>query len=214
MSISILSAEELLMTGWSPEAIVRQTMALDHETFGPMPPQVEGTHNQWVRLTQEHPQTVFVLLESQTRIVGYWHFVALRKVEFELAKQGKLAVDDLTAERVARLAPGVFPIYFVAITTSSSLRNHNSLRLLFDSIFQRFERLALQGVYFNEMCASAYTGEGDRLCRRFDMSPIYKGSGGTIYFRQLLPFPRSRIVSRHPLLVRLYNQRLGAPSAL
>ncbi len=214
MSLSKLSAEELLRAGWSPEDIVRQTMALDHETFGPMAPKIEGSLNQWVRLTQEHPQTVFVLLESQTEIVGYWHFVPLPKVEFELVKAGRLAVDELTAERVSHLAPGVFPIYFVAITTTARARNHNSLRLLFDSVFQRFERLALEGIYFNEMCASAYTVEGDRLCRKFDMLPIYAGIEGTIYFRRLFPFPQSRILRRHPLLVRLYGEHLGSRSAV
>jgi hypothetical protein len=209
MSPSLFSAGDLLAAGWSARAIVEQTMALDEETFGSMAPQVEGTDLQWIELTVRNPETVFVLIDSSAKVIGYWHFVLLHNHDFELAKEGRLSVDELTADRVRGVTPGVFPIYFVAITTVGKSRTIAVVRYLFESIVQEFERFALKGVYFDRLCASAYTNEGERLCRSLDMSPIAKGPQGTVYYRSLFPFPRWPILRGHPLLVKLYSECFG-----
>jgi len=197
---------ELQERGWTPEYFVREAMTLDRQTLPRLVRRNEGEFHQWVEVASEIPDTTYILLENDERLVGYWAFVPLFKQEYLALKKGKMSIDQIMADKMPVLHfPGTFYAYFVIITILPKYRYAKAIRMLFESLFDALENLAKSGVFFKEICADAYTVLGKTLCVHLGLKKVKSHPvRGQIYSRTLFPFPTSSLLQQRRKLRRLY----------
>lgn len=194
---------------WDIEEIIHQVIALDYDTVHNLNDYNEGRHDQWLPVVTNHPETICLLVNgSDKKIVGYWHFVSLFEKYFTLAKQGKLYDLEITPDKVSFLGlPGIYHMYFVIISMLPRYRSVSNFRLLLDALCNRLTAFAEQDIFFEEICANAFTDDGISLCETLRMQYICGHEEfGKIYALKLLPIPHDlRFLQCHPKLIELYS---------
>lgn len=171
-TLAFARIDEVLAWGWSGETLLRWLIDLDRQLIrGDMSDALEGTAPQWAPVFMAHPETWVLLVKGPKRIVGYWHFVALRDEPFMRAKACGLLDGEITAETVESIdVPGTYNLYF---TLLGVLPEHPMGRgKLIQSFLESLEALAERGVFFREMCTNAMTTESQTLCDNFGMAHI------------------------------------------
>lgn len=84
--------------------------------------------------------------------------------------------------------------------------------MLFKSFLKLLAELAANGIFFEEVCANAYSKHGAALCRSFGMMTTQAHvSTGDVYARSVYPFPSEDIFKQSPKLIELYTGRFGRP---
>jgi hypothetical protein len=157
---------------WTPTKLVEELVDLDYRLFDDLSPELEGRVDQWLPVYLDHPDTWRVLVTPQRELVGYWHFVPLFDEDFACALDGRLRDAELTADRVRPLAlPGTYPLYFVCVALMPQFRHTKAYTLLINSFFGVVEELARNGIFFDQLCANAYTPSGQGLCKTFGLTP-------------------------------------------
>ena len=192
--------------GWSSADLLRRLIKLDRSLYGPnVSDQLEGTVHQWAPIFAEHPESWALLIAGPKGILGYWHFVALTTEMFERAKTGDLFESEITNDTIDSLEfPGVYNMYISMIGTVPSVR-YARFRLL-ESLYDAIEAMAARGVFFREICADAFTAEGEWACRKQGMKELVAHKGkGTIFSFQLSPWPSRLNSPRYKNLKSLYE---------
>jgi hypothetical protein len=181
---------------------------LDYRTMKGLNETHEGTPAQWLPLYQSHPELWTILVDKPKNIIGYWHFVALFDDDFELAKLGQILDKDITVERIRFLEmPGRYKLYFICISLLPQYRSASGYNVLFNSIFKKLTDLMVQDIYVEEICANAFTPEGQSLCKSIGMQHVCDHiDEGKIFHIKLFPLPNLRILKRFPELVDNYGK--------
>ncbi len=206
----LVEHDEVLRWGWDGSALLRRLIALDRRILGNVLSDArEGTVAQWAPVLMEHPETWVLLVAGSKRIVGYWHFAALRDEHFVRAKAGELMDSEIAIDMVAPLeVPGFYNLYFVLLGVSTEFPRGGAK--LIDAFFDQLESLAARGIFFREVCANAFTKDGKRICEGLGMAPIGPHNDfGTVYALALHPWPQRLKHNRWLNLAAQYGQAFG-----
>jgi len=205
-AVSIATIEDVIDWGWDGVRLLEELVRLDYQTIHGLNEGNEGMPQQWAPVFMEHPDTWRLAVEGPERIVGYWHFVPLFDDDYALASSGHMLDGQITADRVCYLElPGVYKVYFVSICLLPKYRGLRNFRILLDALFDDLAALAERGVYFDEICANAFTGEGRALCRTLGMR--YVGDHqekGEVFTLPLIPVPNLRSLQAYPRFIECY----------
>lgn len=207
-----VTSQEWKELGISDTDIANEMMKLDYEQMDELTEVHEGTMEMLMGKWNKYPETGKIILYNQREPVGYWTFVPLFDEIFEQFKAGKGFDTELTDEIIELIEdPGIYHLYFIGINLKEK-HNHIKVRkLLFSSFLESLEELAKEGVFFEDMCANAFTQRGKAMCHHFDMAKIADHCDkGEIYYRYLYPFPDSGLVHEKQALDRLYASKFGS----
>lgn len=140
---------------------------------------VDGTA-QWVPIFEALPDS-WRLLTVDDAIVGNWHFVPLDPKVYARCRTGDVTDADLRLDHLRSLdLPGVHDMYVAALLLEPAHQDGRTLRLLLDAFCHRLSVLAGREVYFDRVCASAWTAASTVLCRRLGMRPVGRVRGGKV----------------------------------
>ncbi len=169
----IADLDDVTRWQWSQTKLIEELIALDYRLFDDLSPELEGRVEQWLPVYLDHPDTWRLLVTPQRELVGYWHFVPLFDDDFASAMAGRLRDAELTANRVCLFElPGTYPLYFVCIALLPQFRRTKGYTLLIDSFFDVIREFAQGGIFFDRLCANAYTPSGEALCKTFGLVPV------------------------------------------
>ena len=209
--LRVASIDDVLQWQWDGQKLLEELIKLDYETTDELTPAHEGEPEQWGPIFMNHPETWRLLITEPGHIVGYWHIAPLFPKEYELAKKGTLLDSQITVDGVQFFnSSGQYDVYFVQICMHPQYRRPRHLRLLFETIYDVFDRLSAEGIFIREVCANAYTKVGVSFCRSFNLEPSCKHSEhGMIYTAPIAPIAailRDSLAVRFPKLYRRYKQ--------
>jgi hypothetical protein len=171
VDLSVARFNDVLDWGWDGKKLLDELIRLDYATLEQLKDIHEGNTDQWAPVFTDHPDTWRLLIESPEKIAGYWHFVPLFDPEYEQAKLGQLLDGQITTDKVRFFEMrGRYNIYFVSASILPNYRAGSAVSLLFDSLFAHITELARNGVFFEQICANAYTPTGESLCKTFRLS--------------------------------------------
>jgi len=173
------------------EFVVKDLLQMDYDTLGGLNEQHAGLLDQWIPVVDNNPDGMKVVLTSDDKIAGYWHFVALEPEMFARAKAGTMFDNEITCQTMRILGfPGDYLLYFVCISVLTEYRGIKIMRLLFDAFCESLRYLADNGMFVDELCATAFTEAGIAMCKSAKMQ--YQGKHvdhGEIYCQSLRDLP-------------------------
>ena len=211
--IKVWSLRELELSSWNLEKALREWLRVDREIMSDISERHEGNVDQWLPVVKEIPATWRLLVdEIHKEIVGYWHFVPLSDEAYEAAIQGKLYGGDVTIDKVPfMLLPGRYKIYFVAFSFVRKSNTLKNFRLLWNELLKVLEEFAEKDIFFEEICANAFTDQGLSLCKTVGMRKICAHEDrGEIFSMRLMPLPNLNVLTRYPRLVQLYKREANS----
>lgn len=205
--LRIGTIDDIIEWGWNGIKLLDEFIRLDYDTLPGLSASHEGDSAQWGPVFMSYPETWRMLFSDPKCLHGYWHFAPLFPSDYELAKNGKLLDSEITIDNIQLFdLPGHYKIYFVQICLQPQLRRGNSTALLFDAVFELLEDLSKRQIFIEELCANAYTPEGLRVCKHFDL--LYQcehADHGTIYAAPIKSVLLSRMASSRPNLIGRYR---------
>ncbi len=163
--------------------LLERLIELDYDSIGEisdMDVAYEGTVEQWAPIFRAHPES-WRLLTKGDRIVGYWHFLALRADRMAQARAGRLLDGDLALQDVVRFdAPGSYSVYMAMIVCEPKYRFGHAFNLLFNSIFEAIELLATKQIFIDDIVFAAWTPMSVRMAERlaFQKVAVLHPAGG------------------------------------
>jgi hypothetical protein len=206
----IASIDDATRWGLTWDDLYRELRKLDFETLDQLTEESEFSPAQARAIRTNHPDTLRMLVEPAHHIIGYWSFVPLFPNWYELAVQGRLKDSDITAEKVPAFElGGRFKLYLSMITLAERYRRTGASQLLYDSFLRVLENLAGKGVFFEEVCAVAWSPQGEAVCRMFGLKRVGEHLiHGKVFAGRLLPLPDCSVFKNHPALIDLYEKQL------
>ena len=96
VKLSIADLNTVFGWGWDARKLAEELTRLDYELIPGMDAKDEGTAEQWTSVFLKWPQTWRLMVSGASNIVGYWHFVPLKKESFDVAMQGRLLDSEIT----------------------------------------------------------------------------------------------------------------------
>lgn len=167
---------------WSGEKLLRKLIAIDYETIEDLDESREGTAKYWAP-TFVNNQDCWRLLMYEEEIVGYWSCFSLTKERFNAIKNGEsFEVNFLANDFVSLDKPGKYNWFCSAICVKEKHRGQGT-KVLLSSIYSQFNDLMNKGIIISEVCAVAFTPEGEQLSNTFGLKLIKKHEEyGNVYF--------------------------------
>jgi glycosyltransferase involved in cell wall biosynthesis len=212
--LKVVALSTILEWGWDSDRLVEEITGLDYATMEGLTQSAAGTPIQWRAIFEDHPDSWRILSTATPSVVGYWHFVALFKDDFQRALEGQLLDKDIAADRVQSFElPGVYNIYFAGLAIHPSQRSHLSLNALVSSFFEVLQSLANNGIFFEKLCANAFTSYGRSICETLNFTRAGSGvSGGHIYATTIIRLLERPLAARYAKLLDMYRHRLKESS--
>ena len=207
IKLSIADLNTVLSWGWDGRKLLDEIIKLDYELIPGMDARDEGTAEQWTDVFMKWPQTWRLLVSGASTIVGYWHFVTLKKEYFETAMQGRLLDSQITEDKVAPMEkPGDYDVYWVMTGVVSRLQHTTAYDVLYGSFLRVAEDLADRGIFIRSIC-DAGAAVSERFGRRVVAKHVSKGD---VYMGKFYPFPEQMMIfGKHPKLIRLYSDHFS-----
>jgi hypothetical protein len=203
----IADVNSVLANKWTGAELLEKLIEIDYATIEGLTSDHEGIVEQWSPVFMDHPDTWRLLTNITRDIVGYWHFVPLFADEYRKAKAGLLLDGDIATEKVRIFElPGTYDIYFVSFCLLPKYRRTKALMMLALSLAEVLLQLAKEGVFICEICANAYTGSGEALCKSFGMqahSP--HADHGKIYAGMVVNLVKHELFNGYDELRELYR---------
>lgn len=197
--------------GWNDMRLQSAINHLDYETMDGLTSGHAGEIEQWGPVFAEHPESWRLLYAEEGQVVGYWHFVALFRDQYEQAKAGALLDINITADRVQSIElPGVYDVYFAGIALRPDYRRPSAMRILLSSLFEVLQGLAREDVFIGEICANAFTPGGVGLCKSLGLHfCVRHADHGEVYSGRLIDVLNLHLAQGFTELRALYatNQR-------
>jgi hypothetical protein len=199
----------VLQEGWQVETLLRDLIALDYGTVAGLNERNEGNVQQWSSVFQAHPWAWRILVtKPEMEIVGYWNFVFLADEVWRRAVQGKMFDSEIGVDRIVPpVTRGFYRAYFTMITTRGRhLIRIAAIRALWDSLFRVIHELAVEGIFLGEICTSAATPEGKRVCtQRFKMKWVaHNPEHWQVYHVRITQRSARQIFQSYPAILDLY----------
>ena len=143
---------------------------MDLDTIGGLSPEYEGTPEQWAPIFESSPDTWRLLILGE-EIVGYWHFMCLKDPYFSSLKNGTMIDAELRADMLDfPVTLGHYKAYFNIITLRASEQNSRAFSVLLKSLEDVILGFARDSIFFSDICATAFSFKGKRLCEHIGMS--------------------------------------------
>jgi hypothetical protein len=210
--LSIADMKTVLGWGWNEMKLAEEIVRLDYELIPGMDEKDEGTPEQWTGILAKWPQTWRLMVSGASTIVGYWHFVPLKREYFDMAVQGRLLDSKITEDMLVQMdGPGSYDIYWVMMGITRKLQGTGAYEVLFGSFLSSLEELAERGIFVRNICDNSYAESGSILSDGMGGKLVAKHvSRGSVYAGKLYPFPEQLAAfSSHPRLARLYSDHFG-----
>lgn len=206
---NIFRIDELLHRGWTVDNIIDAVTVLDDKLFDGLDDAHKCSQNVIRRRLEEYPNTSRFVLSQSDSLVGYWSIFPLEDPHYRGFRSGRCCDSVLNFGMLPLLEKGGrFNAYFISMCCSKEGGDpFRSRRQLLLSIFDALRVFADDGVFFSEICAHAWSEEGDRLCRGFEMSEIglHCSGQGRVFARHVYPFPKMSMLKPFDRLESLYN---------
>jgi len=197
--------------GWTEQMQVKECMNLDYNTVQGLTQEHEGRMEQWTSIIRENEDTWRLLVNDSKEIIGYWHFVPLFDEEFENAKNGHLLDSDITVDKIPILLPGIYNIYFICINIKQMYQKTKAIQLMLDSLMNVLADFAEQEVFFEKVCAQAYTDSGTALCKSLGLKYHKKHfDSGDVYIQNVLDILERPYFKRNGMLLEQYKKIFGS----
>jgi hypothetical protein len=179
----VASYYELVEMGFDIYSIIRETLKMDYDYIEGLKEEDAGQVTQWLSIVKQNPDTLRVLLDSDQRIIGYWHFEALKDDVYSKQLKGQLLDKDITKNNLLSLEkPGHYNLYIVAICIKKEYQKGIVFKKLVVSMLRAIEGLKKKGVFIDEISTNAYTPISQKLCRKMGFEYITDHiSQGKIY---------------------------------
>ncbi|MEN8905602.1 MAG: hypothetical protein ABF289_06540 [Clostridiales bacterium] len=205
--LKVLSIFDLMEIGWTIKDYVIEATKLNYEVIDDLTPEHNGEIEQLTLMISKHPENRRILLDENNNMIGYWSLEPLFDDIFEKAKNGELFDNELTADKIAVLVPGVYNVYFSSICLKEDHRKKYAFKKLLFSLIDYLEELALDGVFFNEICTLAYSDDGKSLSKTIGLR-LHKNhiDHGEIYCGNIYDILSQPICKNYDSLRTLYNQ--------
>jgi hypothetical protein len=206
-NIKIYSIFDLIQIGWSIRDYVVEATKLNYEVIDDLTPEHNGEVEQLTTMISKHPENRRILLNENNEMIGYWSVEPLFDDIFEKAKSGELFDNELTADKIVTLVPGIYNVYFSSICLKENYRKKNAFKKLLFSLIKYLEELALDGIFFNEICTLAYSDDGRSLSKTIGLR-LYKKhiDHGEIYYGDIYDILSQPICKDFKALRSLYNK--------
>jgi len=193
LGLAVLTIADLHARGRTTGTIIDDLIGIDYRTLSGAQEQDVGTTNSWEPIVDNNTDGMRFVVDSDSRIIAYWHFLPLNDDAYLKAKSGIMDDGTLTLSDMNIIGPpGDYNMYFMIISVMQQFRGVKVLRLLLDAFVDDLLELARLDIYFPEMCATSFTDEGDALCRTLKMQAVMKHKHrGTVYSLPLKNCPDS-----------------------
>jgi len=170
-TLEVADLAKVLSWGWTSRQLLEQIEMLDYRTMEGLTPSHAGNPDQWLPVFIDHPESWRVLVNAERRVVGYWHFVSLFPEDFLQAKDGRLVDAALSSERLKSFEiPGIHQMYFAGFVVDVPLQRSRALRQLLECLGDGLDILAAEGIFFDEVCANAFTPSGESMCKTLGLA--------------------------------------------
>jgi hypothetical protein len=205
----VVTMQHLHSIGMSTDFVVKELLKMDYDTLSGLNDQHSGYLEQWIPVVDNNPDGIRIVLTPEDKIVGYWHFVALDLEMFLRAKTGIMFDSEITCQSMRILGfPGDYLLYFVCIAVSMEFRGIKIMRLMFDSFCESLRFLADNGMFVDELCATAFTEAGIAMCKSAKMEYLRRHvDHGEIYCKSLRSLPSPFDVDAR--LKEMYSMHFG-----
>ncbi len=172
-------------------------------------PEDIGDIANWVSIMMDHPDTWRLLVTGPRQIIGYWHFIPLFDEQYASAKNGRLIEGELTVDKIPLFElSGQYNVYFSTICIKKPFRRYAATCLLFKALFTHFTDLAKKKIFIREVCANAWTPEGEAICKSLKLDYLKEHrKAGKIYYAPFSKILKSEPLKRYPDLAKLYRQQ-------
>lgn len=147
-------------------------IALDYRCIPGLTEGTEGTAEQWVPLFQSYPSCWRVLTHNDL-VVGYWHYLPLKKQHFELAMHGELRESDLSVDMADfMIRPGRYLMYITMFLIDPVHRTAEAWNLLRKSFLDELFSLSKAKFFFSDIACCALSIDGIRLCETLSLEHV------------------------------------------
>ncbi|NTW54005.1 MAG: CHAT domain-containing protein [Chlorobaculum sp.] len=207
-SLFVVSLRDLESRGRTIDDIITELLMMDYDTITGLDDTAAGNLNQWKPVVENNPDGFVFVVDDTLKIIGYWHFVALQDYFFKRVKSGEIEDEEITVENMRFLGiPGIYDIYFIIVAVLKGYRGYKVNRMLYDGFIKRITELAESGVYVKNICANAFTPEGEALCKSIGMKFLtLHNRRGKIY---ILDMSEAEILlSGVPELQKIYLEKI------
>lgn len=173
--------------------LLKRLIGLDHATLPGVNPMNEGTVEQWVPIFKADPEAWRLLVFRKKIIAGYFSAFSLTDEAYAEIQAGSLADSELSADMIKPLdEPGLHKLY---VCTLIGLHDFDAggdrvADRIFRALVRHLLRLGKQGTLIEEICATAFSEDGERICRKVGLIKVegWKShQGGTLYRAKLIP---------------------------
>lgn len=191
--LEVVSPSELYARGVSTQALIDELIQIDYETLDGASGADVGQTATWAPVVEVNPDGMRLVVDRGLRVLAYWHFLPLDDETFARAKAGTLDDGEIRVEHLNVIGlPGDYNLHFMIVCIRRGHRGVVMMRRLLDAFSDVLLQLSRRDVYFAEMCATAFTPEGEALCRTVRMRAIGRHvHRGTIYHLSLSDLPPS-----------------------
>ncbi len=206
-TLEVVGLERVQEWGWNGERLADALIRVDTEVYEGALVQPADQARRWAPVFWDHPETWRIVVDSPGSIVAYWHFVPLSEEDFDLAAEARLSYDQITAAKLGVLAfPGQYDLYFAGVCIRARYRRSSVFRLLFDSLLDVLEELAVNDMLVRRIAANAYTEAGEALCRTLHMreGPPHP-KRGRLFLEDFPALLGRRSVKSRPRLLEAYR---------
>lgn len=162
--IKAVDVYDLMDMGWSVRDCAKAIIELSCETIDDLTPERLNIE-QSASGIEVQPETRRFLIDNKSKVVGYLSFLPLFEETFSKVKSGKFSGNEVTPDTIAMLVSGTYNVYFTSACLEKRYRKTFVLRKLLFSVIEQVEKLAIHGIFINEICTWACSTEGKSLCK-------------------------------------------------
>jgi hypothetical protein len=197
--------------GWSIEKMMKENSSLAYETIEDLKVEHIGGLEQWFEIYKKKPVSIRSFLDNKNKVIGYWHFQPLFDDMFNKAKNGQLMENEILAEKIPQMLTGTYNIYFISICLKEEYRRkYKIFKKLFYSIIDTIEEFAEDDIFFNEICALAYSEDGISLCESVGLKYTAEHiEHGKVYCGKAKDLVNSDLCRNYKNLIELYKEKFG-----
>lgn len=154
--------------------------------------------------------SIYTVLLSGDKAVGYCNTMPLREDVFESLMNGTLADGEISAQMIERFdRAGPYRVFCCGVAILEDYRLGGlALRMMLAAIVSKYRTLAERGCWISDLAAVAWTEEGRALCEGLGLQLVraHQAHGDVYHARvvNVIGSPRRSVLSR---LARTYKDR-------
>lgn len=172
--VSVVGYSNLVGCGWTARDIVQESLRLSVGNIESWTPQVDRL-DYWVGLRKKSFPFMGALLVCG-RFVGNWAMSLLTDDDRNGLFAGSLGENEFSGAQF--LGAGSYKGYVSTIVVDRKFRAFRLLAKLLADLCSNLGRQRREGVFFDSICAEAWSREGASLCRTLGLDQVGKAASG------------------------------------